>query len=163
MELGADAYQEKPFSVEYLQACASSLIQNREKLRKAFAQSPFVAANTMALTKADEDFIKKLNEVIQVNYSNPEFSMDDMADSLNMSRSNFYRKIKALSGMSPNDYLKTLRMNRAAELIVSGTRISEVAAQVGFTSSSYFAKCFKAQYGVLPKEYTGQPPISGEA
>ena len=54
-------------------------------------------------------------------------------------------------------------MNRAAELIVSGTRISEVAAQVGFTSSSYFAKCFKAQYGVLPKEYTGQPPISGEA
>ena len=72
-------------------------------------------------------------------------------------------KIKALSGMSPNDYLKTLRMNRAAELIVSGTRISEVAAQVGFTSSSYFAKCFKAQYGVLPKEYTGQPPISGEA
>ena len=163
MELGADAYLEKPFSVEYLQACASSLIQNREKLRKAFAQSPFVAANTMALTKADEDFIKKLNEVIQVNYSNPEFSMDDMADSLNMSRSNFYRKIKALSGMSPNDYLKTLRMNRAAELIMGGTRISEVAVQVGFTSSSYFAKCFKAQYGVLPKEYTGQPPISGEA
>ena len=117
----------------------------------------------MALTKADEDFIKKLNEVIQVNYSNPEFSMDDMADSLNMSRSNFYRKIKALSGMSPNDYLKTLRMNRAAELIMGGTRISEVAVQVGFTSSSYFAKCFKAQYGVLPKEYTGQPPISGEA
>lgn len=64
-----------------------ALFRIEEKLRKAFAQSPFVAANTMALTKADEDFIKKLNEVIQVNYSNPEFSMDDMADSLNMSRS----------------------------------------------------------------------------
>lgn len=62
--------------------------------------------------------------------------------------------------MSPNDYLKTLRMNKAAELIMQGTRISEVAVQVGFTSSSYFAKCFKARYGVLPKEYVGQPPIS---
>ena len=94
MELGADAYIEKPFSVEYLQACASNLIQNREKLRRTFAQSPFVAANTMALTKADEDFIKRLNEVILTNLNNPEFSMDDIADSLNMSRSNFYRKIK---------------------------------------------------------------------
>lgn len=59
---------------------------------QAFAESPFIAANTMALTKADEEFIKRLNEVIQVNYANPEFSMDDMADNLNMSRSNFYRK-----------------------------------------------------------------------
>ena len=117
MELGADAYLEKPFSVEYLQACASSLIQNREKLRKAFAQSPFVAANTMALTKADEDFIKKLNEVIQVNYSNPEFSMDDMADSLNMSRSNFYRKIKGVLDLSPKEYLRLERLKRAAQLL----------------------------------------------
>ncbi|MBV4307862.1 helix-turn-helix transcriptional regulator, partial [Parabacteroides distasonis] len=77
-------------------------------------------------------------------------------EQMNMSRSNFYRKIKALSGMSPNDYLKALRMNKAAELIQGGTRIPEVAAQVGFTSSSYFAKCFKAQYGVLPKEYVNQ-------
>ena len=72
---------------------------------------------------------------------------------MNMSRSNFYRKIKALSGMSPNDYLKALRMNKAAELIQGGTRISEVAAQVGFTSSSYFAKCFQKQFGVLPKDF----------
>ena len=69
------------------------------------------------------------------------FSVDVLAEQMNMSRSNFYRKIKALSKMSPNDYLKTLRMNRAAELILNGTRISEVAEQVGFTSSSYFAKC----------------------
>ena len=127
MELGADAYLEKPFSVEYLQACASSLIQNREKLRKAFAQSPFVAANTMALTKADEDFIKKLNEVIQVNYSNPEFSMDDMADSLNMSRSNFYRKIKGVLDLSPNEYLRLERLKKAAQLLKEGeNRVNEI-------------------------------------
>ena len=154
MELGADAYLEKPFSVEYLQACASSLIQNREKLRKAFAQSPFVAANTMALTKADEDFIKKLNEVIQVNYSNPEFSMDDMADSLNMSRSNFYRKIKGVLDLSPNEYLRLERLKRAAQLLKEGeNRVNEICYMVGFNSPSYFAKCFQKQFGVLPKDF----------
>ena len=87
---------------------------------KAFAQSPFVAANTMALTKADEDFIKKLNEVIQVNYSNPEFSMDDMADTLNMSRSNFYRKIKGRLGFESNEYLRLERLKKAAQLLKEG-------------------------------------------
>lgn len=94
MELGADAYIEKPFSPEYLLAAIASLIKNRETLRQTFAKSPFVAANTMALTKADEEFIKRLNEIILSNLHSPEFSMEDMAEMLNMSRSNFYRKIK---------------------------------------------------------------------
>ena len=122
-----------------------------------------VSTTDFAMSQKDCEFIAKIQGVIAEQLADENFSIDTLAEQMNMSRSNFYRKIKALSGMSPNDYLKTLRMNRAAELIVSGTRISEVAAQVGFTSSSYFAKCFKAQYGVLPKEYTGQPPISGEA
>ena len=101
LELGADAYIEKPFSVEYLLANISSLIHNREKLRQTFAKSPFVAANTMALTKADEEFIWKLNDIIQANLHNPEFSMEDMADALKMSRSSFYRKIKGVLDLSP--------------------------------------------------------------
>lgn len=154
MELGADAYIEKPFSVEYLQACASSLIQNREKLRQTFAQSPFVAANTMALTKADEEFIKRLNEVIQLNYTNPEFSMDDMADSLNMSRSNFYRKIKGVLDLSPNEYLRLERLKKAAQLLKEGeNRVNEICYMIGFNSPSYFAKCFQKQFGVLPKDF----------
>lgn len=154
MELGADAYIEKPFSVEYLQACASNLIQNREKLRQAFAQSPFVAANTMALTKADEEFIKKLNEVIQINYTNPEFSMDDMADGLNMSRSNFYRKIKGVLDLSPNEFLRLERLKKAAQLLHEGeSRVNEICYMVGFNSPSYFSKCFQKQFGVLPKDF----------
>lgn len=154
MELGADAYIEKPFSVEFLQACASNLIQNREKLRRTFAQSPFVAANTMALTKADEEFIKKLNEVIQANMTNPEFSMDDMADSLNMSRSNFYRKIKGVLDLSPNEYLRLERLKMAAQLLREGeSRINEICYMVGFNSPSYFSKCFQKQFGVLPKDF----------
>ena len=154
MELGADAYIEKPFSVEYLQACASNLIQNREKLRRTFAQSPFVAANTMALTKADEDFIKRLNEVILANLNNPEFSMDDIADSLNMSRSNFYRKIKGVLDLSPNEYLRLERLKKAAQLLKEGEgRVTEICYMVGFNSPSYFAKCFQKQFGVLPKDF----------
>lgn len=156
MELGADAYIEKPFSVEYLQACVSNLINNREKLRKSFAQSPFVAANTMALTKADEEFIKKLNEIILKNLHNPDFGMDDIADTLNMSRSNFYRKIKGVLDLSPNEYLRLERLKRAAQLLKEGeSRVNEICYTVGFNSPSYFSKCFQKQFGVLPKDFVG--------
>ena len=115
------------------------------------------------MSQRDCEFVAKIQEVIADQLADENFSIDTLAEQMNMSRSNFYRKIKALSGMSPNDYLKALRMNKAAELIRGGTRISEVAAQVGFTSSSYFAKCFKVQYGVLPKEYISQLLNSGES
>lgn len=156
LELGADAYIEKPFSVEYLQACIANLINSREKLRQAFTQSPFVAANTMALTKADEEFMKKLNEIIQNNYYNPDFSMDDIVDLLNMSRSNFYRKIKGVLNLSPNEYLRLERLKRAAQLLKEGNaRVNEICYMVGFNSPSYFSKCFQKQFGVLPKEFAG--------
>lgn len=154
LELGADAYIEKPFSVEYLLANAANLIANREKLRKTFAQFPFVGANTMALTKADEEFIKRLHEIVQSNISNPDFSMEDMADALNMSRSNFYRKIKGVLDLSPNEYLRLERLKRAAQLLKEGeSRVNEICYTVGFNSPSYFSKCFQKQFGVLPKDF----------
>lgn len=156
MELGADSYIEKPFSPEYLLAVASSLINNREKLRQNFAESPLAAFNTMALTKADEEFIKKLNETILANLSNQELSMDDMAESLNMSRSSFYRKMKGVLDMTPNEYLRIVRLKRAAQLLKEGeSQISEICYMVGFGSTSYFSKCFQKQFGVLPKDFVG--------
>ena len=156
LELGADAYIEKPFSVEYLLANISSLIHNREKLRQTFAKSPFVAANTMALTKADEEFIWKLNDIIQANLHNPEFSMEDMADALKMSRSSFYRKIKGVLDLSPNEYLRLERLKQAAQLLKEGkSRGNEICYTVGFNSPSYFSKCFLKQFGVLPKDFIG--------
>ncbi|RGO91911.1 hybrid sensor histidine kinase/response regulator [Bacteroides fragilis] len=156
LELGADAYIEKPFSVEYLLANISSLIHNREKLRQTFAKSPFVAANTMVLTKADEEFIWKLNDIIQANLHNPEFSMEDMADALKMSRSSFYRKIKGVLDLSPNEYLRLERLKQAAQLLKEGkSRVNEICYTVGFNSPSYFSKCFLKQFGVLPKDFIG--------
>lgn len=154
LEAGADMYIEKPFSVEYLRACASNLIHNRIKLKEIFVNSPLVAANSMAFTKADEDFLKKMNEIILDNIDNPEFNMDDMVGTLHMSRSVFYRKIKGILNMNPNEYLRLERLKKAAELLLAGnSRINEVCYLVGFNSPSYFAKCFQKQFGILPKDF----------
>lgn len=154
MDMGADSYIDKPFSPEYLLAVISNLISNREKIIKNFANSPFIAANTMAITKADEKFLKKLNDIMMNNISNPDFNMDDMADNLYMSRSSFYRKIKGVLDLTPNEYLRIERLKRAAVLLKEGeNRVHEICYMVGFSSPSYFSKCFLKQFGVLPKDF----------
>lgn len=154
MRLGADVYIEKPFSVEYLKVCISNLLSNREKLRVSFAHSPFVQANSMAMTKADENFLRTLKEVVDANIQNPEFNLDDMASLLNMSRSSLNRKIKGILDMTPNDYIRLERLKKAVQLLREGDcRINEVCYMTGFNTPSYFAKCFQKQFGVLPKDF----------
>ncbi len=155
MKLGADIYLEKPFSVEYLKVCVSNLLSNREKLRVSFAHSPFVLANSIAMTKADEIFLKTLKDVVVENMQDSDFSVDDMANLLNMSRSSLNRKIKGMLDMTPNDYIRLERLKRAAELLKEGEyRINEVCYMIGFNTPSYFTKCFLKQFGVLPKDFT---------
>ena len=109
---------------------------------------------TMAISPKDKEFIERLDTEIQKNLQEPTFSIDTLAEIMCMSRSNFYRKIKGISGMSPNDYLKTIRLKMAAELLLQQEyRINEIYELVGFSSSSYFTKCFKEQFGVPPKEF----------
>jgi AraC-like DNA-binding protein len=154
LEAGADAYIEKPFSVEYLQACIASLIQGRETLRQSFTKRPLTVFHTVTLTDADSEFVKKLNEVIEENYSNPDFNMDSMADQLNMSRSNFYRKLKEVTDLSPNEFIRLERLKRAVQLFKEGeSHITEICYKVGFNSPSYFAKCFHKQFGILPSDF----------
>ncbi len=154
MKLGADVYIEKPFSVEYLKVCIANLLNNREKLRASFVNSPFVQTNSMALTKADEAFLKNLKEIVVDNMQNPDFNLDDMAGLLNMSRSSLNRKIKGVLDMTPNDYIRLERLKKAAQLLKEGDcKINEVCYMVGFNTPSYFAKCFQKQFGVLPKEF----------
>lgn len=112
LKSGADAYIEKPFSVEYLKVSVANLLSNHEKLHAAFAHSPFIQTNSMAMTKADETFLKTLNEVIVANMQNPDFCLDDMASLLNMSRSSLNRKIKGVLDMTPNDYIRLERLKK---------------------------------------------------
>lgn len=157
MEYGADVYLGKPFPVKLLIKQIENLLKLRIAFRKMISVTSSIDTFQVSISKRDNEFVRKLYTEIDKHLAEFEFSIDNIAETMFMSRSNFYRKIKGLTGMSPNDFLKTYRLNKAAELLRSGDcRIKEVYEQVGFNSSSYFAKCFKAQFGVLPKEYASR-------
>lgn len=158
MQSGADIYMEKPFSMKQLHLQIMSLLRMRqsfyEKMRQVDGSQAIAGAESeFGMNQQDIQFVKRLQELVRQNMRDEEFSIDILAEQMNMSRSSFYRKIKALTDMTPVDYMKTQRLERAAQLLRQGQRITEVADQVGFTSSSYFAKCFRAKFGVLPKDY----------
>lgn len=151
---GADAYIEKPFSVAYLKAEITNLLDNREKLRRIFTESPYVQTNSITISKVDKEFMKRIHGLVTANLHNPDFSLDELARKLNMSRPSLDRKFKGLIDLTPNNYIQTERLKRAAQMLKDGeTRINEVGWKCGFNSASYFTKCFKKQYGVLPKEF----------
>ncbi len=161
---GADAYVEKPFTILQLCMQIRNLLRLRRSLQKriqplAHIEKDLQQTETFFSNK-DMEFLKMLEENISNQLSDENFSIDSLTAVMNMSRSNFYRKLKALTGMSPNDYLKNCRLNRAAELLKEGYRITEVFEQTGFCSSSYFAKCFKAKFGVLPKDFQNNKEVS---
>ncbi len=153
-EAGADAYIEKPFSVDVLLARMTALLQNRRYLQSAFIKNPLIGAVTVAITKSDEKFIKKLNGIVQESISNPDFNVEDMAGIFNMSRASFYRKIKGVLNLTPNEYIRVERLKKAAILLKEKEyKVNEICYMVGFNSPSYFSKCFQQQFGVLPKDF----------
>jgi DNA-binding response OmpR family regulator len=157
LEIGASAYIEKPFAIEYLLATISSIVSNREHLRLRLEKNPVTKASGSNLTKVDEEFLRRLNEIIQANFDNPDFSIDDVIYQMGVGRTTFYRKIKGLLDLSPYDYIRIERLKRAATLFGEGhTNVSEVCYMVGFSSPGYFSKCFQKQFGVSPKEYIQQ-------
>ncbi len=154
LELGADAYIEKPFSMEYLQARIDNLFDNRRKLRESFANSPFMHTGSIAATKADEQFLSRLTDIIEKNMANPDFNVDRLAEYMFMSRSSLLRKIKGIAEIAPNDFIKLIRLKKAAEILQDGVyKVNEVCFLVGFSSTSYFSKVFHKQFGVLPKDF----------
>ncbi|GGH08156.1 response regulator transcription factor [Sphingobacterium alkalisoli] len=154
LKYGADAYVEKPFSPSYLQAQIDSLLRNRRHMRQHYSQSPIVPLNSIALNKSDRTFLEKLNRLILDNISEHSLCVDMLADNMNMSRPTLYRKIKALSDLSPNELINITRLKKAAELLLEGElKIYEISTMVGFNSSSHFTRNFQKQFGVSPKEY----------
>jgi two-component system, cell cycle response regulator len=157
LELGADAYIEKPFSPEHLQVQIANLLSNRNKIREYFASSPLVHINTMAYSKADEQFLEKLNEAIYENIGNIELSVDQLADHMNMSRATLYRKIKAISDLTPNELINITRLKKAAQLLAENDyKVYEVAEMTGFSSQTHFGRNFTKQFGLSPLEYMNQ-------
>lgn len=154
LERGADAYIEKPFSMDHLLVQMNNLLEGRKKLRDTYIRSPYLHSNTIALTKADEVFMEKLHALVEQNMENTEFNIDLLAGMMNMSRSSLLRKIKGISELTANEYIRLVRLKKAALLLEEGRyRINEICFLTGFSSSSYFAKCFQKQFGMLPKDF----------
>lgn len=154
LENGGDVYIEKPFLPEYLRAQIHSLIENRERLRRIWAGKPLEPLEAVAVTRADGVFMARIQEFIEKHMADSTFSVEDIAQELCMSRSGFFAKVKGVSGMTPNDFIRLARLKEAARLFSEGeTRVSEVCFRVGFTSPSYFAKCFQHQFGMSPTDF----------
>ena len=154
LELGADAYVDKPFSTEFLQAQIASLLVNRSKLKEYFAHSPLVHIKTIAYSRADEVFLDQLTEIIHNNLDDADLDIDKLAGFMNMSRPTLYRKIKAISDLTPNELVTLTRLKKAAGLLrQGGYKIYEVAEMVGYHSQTNFGRSFLKQFGMTPSEY----------
>ena len=157
LELGADAYIEKPFSNEHLKAQIASLLANRDMIRQYFSCSPLVHIKSMAHCKADEKFLETLNEIIIDHMDDADLDVNKLAGILNMTRITLYRKIKAISELSPAELINITRLKKAAELLAAGEfRIYEIADMVGFSSQSNFTRNFQKQFNMTPTEYIAE-------
>ena len=151
-EHGADAYMTKPFRADLLISRIDNLLRSRQQLQTLFKEGQ-PADKQVKLTTQDKLFLDQLRNAVRERMANPKLKMDDLGDELGISRVQLYRKVKVLTGLSPVDLLKQMRLERAKVLLNSSTKtISEIAYEVGFSTPSYFTSCFKKQYGKLPME-----------
>ncbi|MFV0468606.1 MAG: two-component regulator propeller domain-containing protein [Dysgonomonas sp.] len=154
LEMGADAYIEKPFSVNYLITQLNTLLDNRKREKEAFMRKPFLPIQHIGQNKADEQFLKKIITAIEENITDTNFNVERLSEIVGMSRSSLHRKIKSLIDLTPVDFIRLIRLKKAAELIQSGQyNVSEVGYLVGINSSYYFIKLFHKQFGMTPKEF----------
>lgn len=152
LEHGADAYMVKPFDIRLLRLQLSQLITSRQLLFNKYF-SVISDVENIKTTSLDKEFVNKVLNYIDKNIANPDLSVESMATEFNLSRSQFYRKIKALTNQTANEFLRNIRLQKAKQLIENGnTNISDVCYKIGFSSPSYFTKCFKSYFGHLPTE-----------
>ena len=154
LEVGADAYIAKPFSMDYLKVQANNLIENRKQIMNYYASSPLSHIKSIAHNKTDEKFLKKLDEEILKNITDQDLSVESLAEIMNMSRSTLYRKIKDISNLSPNELINLVRLKRAAELLLNENyKMYEIAEIVGYKSQTSFGRNFQKHFAMSPSDY----------
>ena len=157
LELGADAYIEKPFSPKHLQMQIANLLSNRNKVKDYFAKTPLAHVKSIAYTREDEQFLEKLNDIILEHITEVELDVETLARYVNMSRPTFYRKIKAISDLTPNELINLTKLKKAAELLAEGNHsIHEITEIVGYSSARIFTSNFQKQFNMTPLEYSSQ-------
>ena len=157
IERGADAYITKPFDPKLLISTCRQLLEKQDKMRHAFSEkqaTKTIAPPEIIVEERDRHLLDVMNTWLYDHLSSPTLSVDELADAMGYRRSVFFKKVKALTGQTPADYIRTLRMQRATELLRDETiTVAEVCYKVGINDPHYFAKMFKQQYGISPKKY----------
>ena len=162
LEIGAADYITKPFSASYLKARIANLLQRRKDMQELFTSRLLEEVKPekqeveehLLMTTQDQIFLEKVKGLIDKNMDNSDLLIDDLVKEMAVSRTIFFKKLKALRGLGPNEFVKEMRIKRAAQLL--GNRdynITQISYAVGINGSRYFSKCFKAKYGVTPSEY----------
>ena len=164
LEYGADDYITKPFSVKYLRARINNIIRQRKRLYETFSTEKQNAVQLIEIiepettepkiTPKDEQFIRKIKEEVEKNIDNSDFIVDDLAASVAMSRTVFFKKLKSLTGLAPIEFIRDIKIKHAAKLIASQQyTIKEVSFMIGIADTKYFTQCFKNVYNMTPSEY----------
>lgn len=154
LETGASDYITKPFNFEVLLSRIKNMISQQSSLRKTFQQHIEANPSEVAVSSADEQFIRQALQIVEKNIANPDFSVEELSRALFMSRVSVYKKILALTGRSPIEFIRSIRLKRAAQLLEkSQLTVAEVAYEVGFNNPKYFTRYFKMEYNVLPSVY----------
>ena len=157
-QVGADSYLTKPFSATLLHSRIHNLLESRKLLAERFNTNSILidkrAAVTESMNKLDNEFLEKINKLIEDRLSSEKIDIGYLSDAMCMSNSTLYRKMKALTGLSTNEYIRKIKMQYAERLLLEGKyNISEVAFKVGINSTVYFRQCFKDEFGMAPSDY----------
>lgn len=156
LNAGADDYIAKPFNQAILFSKIKNLITQRRKLRVLFSEKLVVKSSEIKVTSREDQFLVELLKIVEKNISNPNFGVDELSRAIGFSRSQFYRKLKAITNQSPAVFIRTIRLDHAKQLLEqSAGNASEIAYMVGFNNPNYFFKCFKDQFGMRPKDFIG--------
>lgn len=152
---GADVYISKPFSIEVLKAQVKALLESRQKIKLNFSRQLILQPKDMTFTSTDERFLKRLMEVVEQNIADTNFGIKELTKQMGMSHSVIFRKIKSLTGLNVVEFIRNIRLKKAA-LILKKNKIpiSEVSYMVGFSYRKYFSKCFIKEFGITPSEYS---------
>jgi signal transduction histidine kinase/ligand-binding sensor domain-containing protein/DNA-binding response OmpR family regulator len=154
LETGADDYITKPFNANLLAVRVKNILENRKKLRELFSNSPKIKAREITLNSSDEHFIERAIKIVEENMGNINLDITFLEEELKMSNMQMYRKLKSLTNLSGNEFIKNIRLKKAVQLLESENyNIAEIAYKVGFNDPSYFSRIFKKQYGKVPSEY----------
>jgi signal transduction histidine kinase/ligand-binding sensor domain-containing protein/DNA-binding response OmpR family regulator len=163
LETGADDYIPKPFNIDFLEARIEQLLTSRRILKEKFSKEFYSEPSNIPFTNADKVFLQKLIKLVEDNLAEEDFLVNDIAQGIGMSKTNLYRKVLALTNQSVADFVRNIRLKKAAHLLLSNEySVSEVASHVGFKDTSHFIKSFTRQYNYTPKKFVEQQRANQE-